>query len=137
MRPGVAALERQTVGKAALETEQKRMVSAGANIALVVDRTVRDRRLGIVLVERRVQMMLPSLSSCGLVRAEIYASAGKQSHAPGSEVLRRRQKIRRQFVFDGQPPGLDVKVAAALALQGPRMLLPVLMGRPLRSGMAC
>src|SRR5579864_5490867 len=79
VRPRIPCLKRQAGGKAALQTEHKRMVGTGADIGLVVHRTVRVP-VGKVLIKdtRASQAAIRGKSRLGL--AEVHPSARKQAH---------------------------------------------------------
>src|ERR1700730_4304263 len=54
--------------------------------------------------------------------AEVHPSSGKQPHTARSQILRRCQKVGRQFVINGQASSVDIEVTAPVSLQGPRLL---------------
>src|SRR5258708_37494451 len=118
MRPGIAGLEQQTVGETSLERKCQRVITAVAAVGLEIDGTegVSDR--WIVHIK----------SACDIavdVRrgdTQIHGATRKEPYAMGSKIGSRDEEIRRKFVIDGQAPGLGVKIAAPVPLQGARLV---------------
>src|SRR5579864_944114 len=88
------------------------MVGAGADIGFVVDGAV-GIASGIILIQRARAVS----GAVWFGNAEVHSAAGKQPHTVRPKILRRRQKVRRQFAIDGKAPGFDIKIAASLTLQ--------------------
>src|SRR6266849_272536 len=118
MGPGVASLECQAAGESAVQTKHQGVVSAGADIRLEINGTK-----GIDCAARIIRVWIKLIQWAHAISvavrfgdAQVHRSARKQPHAAGTNVLPGGQIIRDQFIVNGQTPGLNVKIAASLAL---------------------
>ena len=93
------------------------MVGARTDIGFKVYRTV-GIAAGIVLIQSARAIPI----DVWLGDAKVDSSAGKQPHTARSKILRRCQKVGRQFMINRKAPGFDVQVTAPVALQGSRLL---------------
>src|SRR6516164_7761102 len=124
MRPGITRLEGQAVREPALQANEQRVIGAGANIRLVVNRTVGIESWKL---SRRIRVILIQRAGAGSVEVrlrgtEIYPTAGEEANATRSQILQRQLKVRWQFVVESKAPGLHVKIASPMALQSAWLL---------------